>query len=336
MHHKIVSVIVPVYNVEKYLDRCVESIVSQTYKNLEIILIDDGSPDNCPKMCDDWAKKDSRIKVIHKENGGVSSARNCGLDEAKGEYISFVDSDDWIEDSHIEKMVSYINDTDCVIAGYTKENTTGKINCSLSFVNVDLAKIDKTPIGEVFWNGYIHPCWNKLFKKETLKKSSIQFQEEIHLSEDSLFCIQYLKCCKKMAVTDETTYHYWIDEQCLSLSKKIYPDIFDICSKVYYLLNDLLEQGHCNSDFKYEILTRTIYPQIYNAVLKILLNTSMSKKEKRHLLETMEKNACCKNVLIQAEKMLDNKIEKFTLKLLLNRKYLLLEGMWNCLKKKSR
>lgn len=92
-----ISVIVPVYKVENFLDRCVESIVGQTYENLEIILVDDGSPDNCPAMCDKWAEKDGRIKVIHKENGGVSSARNAALDIVSGDYICFVDSDDWID-----------------------------------------------------------------------------------------------------------------------------------------------------------------------------------------------------------------------------------------------
>ena len=98
----LISVIVPVYKAEKYLDKCVQSIVNQTYKNLEIILVDDGSPDNCPEMCDEWAKKDSRIKVIHKENGGVSSARNAGLDNSFGDYIGFVDSDDFIENDFYE------------------------------------------------------------------------------------------------------------------------------------------------------------------------------------------------------------------------------------------
>ena len=96
-HKDLISVIVPVYDVEKYLDRCVESIVNQTYQNLEIILVDDGSPDNCPAMCDNWAEKDSRIKVIHKKNGGLSDARNAGMEIVTGEFIGFVDSDDWIE-----------------------------------------------------------------------------------------------------------------------------------------------------------------------------------------------------------------------------------------------
>ena len=97
----LISVIVPVYQVEEYLDRCVQSIVDQTYTNLEIILVDDGSPDRCPQMCDEWAKRDSRIRVIHKENGGLSDARNAGMQAASGTYIAFVDSDDWVSERYI-------------------------------------------------------------------------------------------------------------------------------------------------------------------------------------------------------------------------------------------
>ena len=93
----LISVIVPVYRTEAYLDRCIESIVDQTYTNLEIILVDDGSPDRCPQMCDEWARRDTRIRVIHKKNGGLSDARNAGMAAATGEYIGFVDSDDWIK-----------------------------------------------------------------------------------------------------------------------------------------------------------------------------------------------------------------------------------------------
>lgn len=94
--HSLISVIVPIYKVQDYLDECIESIINQTYSNIEVILVDDGSPDRCPQMCDEWAKRDSRIRVVHKKNGGLSSARNAGIDVAKGEYISFVDSDDFI------------------------------------------------------------------------------------------------------------------------------------------------------------------------------------------------------------------------------------------------
>ena len=112
----LVSVIVPVYKVEKYLDRCVESIVNQTYENLEIILVDDGSPDNCPQICDVWAERDGRIKVIHKENGGLADARNAGMRIATGEYISFIDSDDWIDSNWIEVLLDTAINKECDIA----------------------------------------------------------------------------------------------------------------------------------------------------------------------------------------------------------------------------
>ena len=115
-----ISVVVPVYNVEKYLRKCIDSIINQTYKNLEIILVDDGSPDKCGEICDEYAKKDNRVKVIHKKNAGVSSARNDGIDNATGEYIIFVDSDDWLEDNAIEIMVDKLNeyDYDCVFCNF--------------------------------------------------------------------------------------------------------------------------------------------------------------------------------------------------------------------------
>lgn len=116
-----ISIIVPVYKVEQYLERCVNSLTNQTYKNIEIILVDDGSPDQCPQMCDGYAGEDSRIKVIHKKNGGLSDARNAGLDAATGEYIAFVDSDDWVEPDFIEQL--YVNakkeDADISIIGCT-------------------------------------------------------------------------------------------------------------------------------------------------------------------------------------------------------------------------
>ena len=127
-----VSIIVPVYNVEKYLDKCIESIVNQTYRNIEIILVDDGSPDKCPEICNEWAKKDDRIKVIHKENGGLSSARNAALEIAQGDYITFVDSDDWIENDMIQSMLTCAakNDADIVCCGFYFDNvdTTGPVS----------------------------------------------------------------------------------------------------------------------------------------------------------------------------------------------------------------
>ena len=137
MNNPLISVIVPIYKVEKYLDRCVESIVNQSYLNLEIILVDDGSPDNCPQMCDRWANLDERIKVIHKENGGLSSARNAGLDVCTGEYISFIDGDDWIEPTMFQSMLNacLLNNVQLAVCGrYVVLEESG------------LRRVDKCPI----------------------------------------------------------------------------------------------------------------------------------------------------------------------------------------------
>lgn len=125
----LISIIVPIYKVEPYLDQCVSSIVAQTYQNLEIILVDDGSPDRCPDMCDEWAKKDDRIRVIHKPNGGLSDARNAGLDVCRGDYVAFIDSDDWIETDYAEKMLeaAKADNADIVTCTFVNEfETTGK------------------------------------------------------------------------------------------------------------------------------------------------------------------------------------------------------------------
>lgn len=112
------TIIVPVYKVEKYLRRCLDSLVNQTYKNLEIILVDDGSPDNSGAICDEYVQKDSRISVIHKENGGLSSARNAGLEICNGVYVLFVDSDDWVENNYVEAMLEYKTENNVVCCGY--------------------------------------------------------------------------------------------------------------------------------------------------------------------------------------------------------------------------
>ena len=132
MEQDLISIIVPIYKVETYLDQCVSSIVEQTYQNLEIILVDDGSPDRCPAMCDEWAAKDSRIRVIHKPNGGLSDARNAGLDVCRGEYVAFIDSDDWLELNYVEKMLkaAQTKQADIVTCTFVDEyEATGKTVC---------------------------------------------------------------------------------------------------------------------------------------------------------------------------------------------------------------
>lgn len=176
MECPLISVIVPVYNVEKYLDRCIESIVNQTYKNLEIILIDDGSPDNCPQMCDDWEKKDSRIIVIHLENGGAGKARNAGLKICTGDYISFVDSDDCIHERFHETLLSYFDDdTDIVECDYLSfgEDVPDFESQTIPEINkYDTETALKQHISDKLFKQVI---WNKLYRRQIVE--DIEFPE---------------------------------------------------------------------------------------------------------------------------------------------------------------
>ena len=169
----LISVIVPVYKVEQYLPKCVESILAQTYTNLEILLVDDGSPDNCGAICEEYARKDPRIKVIHKENGGLSSARNAALDIARGEYIGFVDSDDWIQPEMYETLLSGIkkNDADMAYGGrYDVDGNTGEKTIGLCPQKEECIS-GMEMLGRVFvWDHCDSAAWDKLYHRSLFEQ----------------------------------------------------------------------------------------------------------------------------------------------------------------------
>lgn len=207
MNLPLISVIVPIYKVEKYLCKCVDSLINQTYKNLEIILVDDGSPDNCPQICDDYSKKDSRIKVIHKENGGLSDARNAGMKIATGEYISFIDSDDWVETQMIEKMFTCINKdkSDVVSSGVKWVKDDGSL---INDVTVDEDGILDTVTGmkELLKDGLLKQhVWNKLYKASLI--SNIPYEKGKY-HEDVFWSYQVFGIAEKTSVMKDSFYNY--------------------------------------------------------------------------------------------------------------------------------
>lgn len=286
-----ISVIVPVYRVEKYLDKCVKSIVNQTYENLEIILVDDGSPDNCPAICDEWAKKDSRIKVIHKENGGVSSARNAALKIASGEFIGFVDSDDWIEPDMYESLLKRIDETDSSIAlcSYYSVETTGDTKAHRCISDKDKLGRDDYLRFIVLGGdgGYI---WNRLYRADIVKE--VSFDENIWYSEDLLFNFKTALISKSVAVLDEPEYHYfqkrikeraWImdDHSFDSMTafeimlsyNNIPDDVYDCCLRGYAAAAFTLLSGVLTNEkyfYKYE--------EIRSAILKFKKRILIQKK----------------------------------------------------------
>lgn len=204
----LISVIVPIYNVEKYLARCVDSIVNQTYKNLEIILVDDGSPDSCPQMCDDYAKKDSRIKVVHKKNGGLSDARNAGMAVATGEYISFIDSDDYVSDDFFECLLDVINKensdiAECSVVKFYEDNRFDEFSDDLSVKTYDTQDAMSALIAE---NPFHQHVWNKLYKTELVKDIPYAVGK---LNEDEFWTYQVFGRASKVAKLNKTMYYYF-------------------------------------------------------------------------------------------------------------------------------
>ena len=205
---KKISVIVPIFKVEQYLENCINSIINQTYENLEIILVDDGSPDNCGAICDEFAVKDNRIKVIHKENGGISSARNAGLDIATGDLIAFIDSDDWIEPEMLtvlERILSE-NNADFSVCGMIADFGVAVIKNKSSVSNV--VKVDKPEIFNLILNApnFYGYAWNKLYRREII--GDLRFDESLMYCEDLDFCVRLAEKCNFAVFTKEKFYHY--------------------------------------------------------------------------------------------------------------------------------
>ena len=202
-----ISIIVPIYKVEEYLDRCVRSIAEQTYGDLEIILVDDGSPDGCPAICDAWAEKDARIKVIHKENGGLSDARNAGMAIATGAYVAFIDSDDSIKPDFIQKLYGAITEYNADVA-----------ECAVSYVDESgntLRERNSAPMAEmgkiealrrlVLEDGVYQTVWNKLYRREVV--ADIPFAiGKYH--EDEFWTYQVFDRIEKLAVVRDSLYNY--------------------------------------------------------------------------------------------------------------------------------
>ena len=207
MENSKISVIIPVYKVEAYLPRCLDSVINQTYKNLEIILVDDGSPDKSGEICDKYAALDGRIKVIHKSNEGVAKARNDALDVATGEYIGFVDSDDWIEPDMYEFLMSVLSkhDADISMCGETVYENGKAI---YSDKNNDIQVLDQTDAKKLtVKGGSMGLVWNKLYKKEIIE--NIRFSSEYGCSEDLMFAYQALGHTNKMVLVKQAKYNYF-------------------------------------------------------------------------------------------------------------------------------
>lgn len=289
----LVSIIIPVYNVEKYLNKCIESVVSQTYKNLDIIIIDDGSKDSSGKMCDEWASKDKRIRVIHKTNGGLSDARNVGIEHAKGNYISFVDSDDFIENDMIEVLLKEIKENNCDISicGYYKTYVDKDEiidNSKEIFVMNKIEAIDRMNI----LGSYDVSAWGKLFNISLIK--DIRFPVG-KLSEDWFVMYKIFYNANRICYNPNPKYHYvqraggisknnpkinydaiQAAKECMEFIEEKCPNIIENATIMYCIAN----MGVYNSCILYNKEDKEVYSNIKKHLKTLLNSKNISIKKK--------------------------------------------------------
>lgn len=271
MSEPLVSVIVPVYNTEKYLSKCVESIMHQTYEKLEIILVDDGSAEPCRMLCDEYASKDQRINVIHKKNGGLSSAREAGLLIIQGKYVMVVDSDDWIDLKTIEKCVEVAenSNSDCVLFSYIKEYGDRSIPNYLfeeSFCYNESEsedKIHRKIIGfckdELKYPERIDnlsTLWGKLYRREIALKGKIISEREVGTSEDTIFNLYALDGCKNISYINYCFYHYRKDNH-QAATMRYKSDLYQKWQRMYRIFEEYIDLSE-NKEHYYEVFLNRV------------------------------------------------------------------------------
>lgn len=298
MKSGLVSVVVPIYKVEKYLDRCIKSIVEQTYRELEIILVDDGSPDNCPQICDEWAERDNRIKVIHKENGGIGMARNSGMEQATGEYICFFDSDDYIEPETIESAyhAALANDADMVCFGINSVNSNGvKVGSEIprnvaQVYRAEAVRDDFLPrmIGPDPTTGDdcgipLSAC-SKLFSMRSIRRNNWRFVSEREIiSEDFYSLLQLMPDIETVCVLPYGYYNYCCNDASISHSYR--RDRFEKVCEFYAEMKKLCRELGFSQEVKHRLAA--VYLAAVMAVMKQEAACEKGFAEKRKAIAAM-------------------------------------------------
>lgn len=297
---KLVSIVVPIYNVENYLDRCLNSIINQTYKNIEIILVDDGSYDDCPKICDRYALQDNRIKVIHKKNAGLGMARNTGIENANGDYIFFFDSDDYVDLSAVEKCVTnaVLNNSDVVMFGrYDDYNGVIKhrsIKTEQFFFQGE--EIQKKVLASLFTYdmGIGTSACMKMFNLQIIKENDFRFKSEKEIiSEDSFFMLEFFRKVRTATIIPESLYYYFKRSESLTCSykpnrQKKNDDFLKIC------LNYVKEVG-LPSEISNHIQAR--YHGLTLGAMMQIIESDLSEKEKNNELNQIFHNDLLRDTL---------------------------------------
>ena len=278
----LISVIVPIWNVEKYLDKCIDSIVKQTYTNLEIILVDDESPDNCPKMCDEWAKKDNRIKVIHKKNGGLSDARNAGIDISTGDYITFIDSDDYVELNYVKFLYNNLiqNNADISMGKQYVRYPNKTLNTGSG--NIYVVNPHDCFDMLLYSEDFDVSAWGKLYKKELF--SDIRFPKG-RIFEDAATTYKLIDKSKKVILNSQPIYNYIMRENSI-INAEFKENKFDLITSTFEM-TDYISNKY--PDLKQACERRNMYAYL-STLAQLAKSKNKNKKYLNRLMTYIRKN----------------------------------------------
>lgn len=271
-----ISVIVPVYNRKETLARCVKSLLDQTFSELEIILVDDGSTDGSGAVCNALSREDIRIRVIHRENGGVSSARNAGIEAAKGEYLMFMDSDDYAELQMAEKLLESIGDDDIAICGFHHHYQGRDI---VRIPNVPGQRGDENFLS-LYGQGFMNMPWNKLYRRELAGR----FDESLSLGEDLLFNLDYLRRTDGITVVKEALCHYIQDDTGCSLSSQKRADRMELAKRIWKESREFYRELSGHED-ESGVINARLFQDALDQVEALPFDEEKTKQEKLDVIE---------------------------------------------------
>ena len=291
-----ISVIIPIYNREKYLQKCVDSVLEQTFEDFELILVDDGSIDSSPKICDEYAAKDNRVRVIHKENGGVSSARNVGIQASFGEYIMFVDSDDYIDKDMLDTVYVCVEEhhIDCVVTGlrFVYDAEGRKKECPLKNGEICFDVSLNDEYDNLKNNFVFSTSCAKLYKTSIIKSNNIRYNENYSILEDGSFVMNCFGYCSSIYTTDRVLYNYRQSED-FSLMNKFNENSLDALQ--YFSVSQ--EWLLCHLDNKNKrAYHKGRYDLLINFILQVFNRSQLCDREKRKLFKEYINHSCAKNI----------------------------------------
>lgn len=331
---ELISIIVPIYNVEKYIHRCVDSIINQTYKNIEIILVDDGSLDNSGTICNEYKKRDKRINVIHKNNGGLGFARNSGLDIASGKYVTFIDGDDYIGSAHIEKMYTLIKETnsDTCIGGHTRmysNREEKRLNvCSGNIYrnNVKEQILPRMCGANVYGKDYIEmSVCMVLFSNEIIQNNNLRFvSEREYISEDLVFDFEYYPLAKSVVISDIVDYYYC--DNAGSLTTKYRGDRFQNQIKLYKLLSEKADNLGIGNACKKRLQNTVLAIARYCIKLEYKFANINGKDGAKNNVHKICEDKTLKQILVEYDDKKIKKTSRIINYLIRGQKYALLKG----------